>query len=123
MWGTYQGTATVASVGQSRATLEGEITGGTGDFAGAVGSFRGSGKGGFVNDGEFSVMLHARISTAGRESVELPVMLKGTSTSTCTTIAPPRLSLDGWGDGKANDRAVAHLEHDLGTQICAIIVE
>src|SRR5262249_1109329 len=79
IWGTYPGTATVPSVGQSRATLEGEVTGGTGMFAGATGYFKGAGMGGFVNDGEFSVRLHATVSTADGRSVELPAALTGFS--------------------------------------------
>jgi len=123
--GTYHGTATVPTAGQSRATLEGEVIGGTGMFAGATGSLDGAGTGGFVNDGEFSVRLHATISTANGRSLELPVALEGTSTSTCTTTAPPRVALDGTGTVKARSgrRAAAHLEHNLGAQICAIIVE
>ncbi len=122
IWGTYRGTATVPSVGQSRATLEGEITGGTGLFAGATGTVNGAGIGGFVNDGEFSVTLYVTVSMANGDSRVVRVTLNGISTSTCTTTAPPRVALDG--TGKARDRgAAAHLEHNLGAQICAIIVE
>jgi hypothetical protein len=122
IWGTYRGTATVPSMGQSRATLDGEVTGGTGLFAGATGTINGAGMGGFVNDGEFSVTLHATVSLAHGDSRVVRVALSGISTSTCTTTAPPRVALDG--TGKARGRgAAAHLEHNLGAQICAIIVE
>lgn len=122
IWGTYRGTATVPSVGQSRATLEGKVTGGTGLFAGATGTLRGAGIGGFVNDGEFSVTLHALISMANGHSREVPIALNGISTSTCTTTAPPRVALDGRGKAKGLGSA-AHLEHNLGAQICAIIID
>jgi len=123
IWGTYHGTATVPSVGQSRAMLEGEVTGGTGMFAGATGSLDGTGVGGFVNDGEFSVKLYATASTANGQSLALAVTLNGISTSTCTTTAPPRVALDGTGKVKGLGSAAAHLEHNLGVQICAIIIE
>jgi len=122
IWGTYRGSATVPSVGQARATLEGEVTGGTGLFAGATGTLKGAGIGGFVNDGEFSVTLHASVSMANGRSREMPISLSGISTSTCTTTAPPRVALDGSGKAKGLGSA-AHLEHNLGAQICAIIVE
>ena len=123
IWGTYHGTASVPSVGRSRATLEGEVTGGTGLFAGATGTLKGAGIGGFVNDGEFSVTLRATVSMANGYSREVPVALNGISTSTCTTTAPPRVALDGTGKAKGTGSAAAHLEHNLGAQICAIIVE
>jgi hypothetical protein len=123
MWGMYRGTATVPSVGQSRATLEGEVTGGTGMFAGATGTIEGAGIGGFVNDGEFSVRLHATVSMANGHSREVSVALNGISTSTCTTTAPPRVTLDGTSKSRGIGSAAAHLEHNLGAQICAIIVE
>jgi len=122
IWGTYRGTATVPSVGQSRATLEGKVTGGTGLFAGATGTLRGDGTGGFVNDGEFAVTLHASVSMGNGHFREVPISLSGISTSTCTTTAPPRVALDGRGKAKGLGSA-AHLEHNLGAQICAIIVE
>jgi hypothetical protein len=121
--GTYHGSASVPSVGPSRATLEGEIVNGTGMFAGATGTIRGTGTGGFVNDGQFSVMLHAKVSTPNREPFDLSVTLSGISKSTCTTTAPPRMALDATGDAKGISRATAHLEHNLGANICAIIVE
>ena len=97
-------------------------TGGTGPFAGASGTIDGAGIGGFMNDGEFSVTLHATVSTAHGDSRVVRVALNGISTSTCTTTAPPRVALDG--TGKARGRgAAAHLEHNLGAQICAMIVE
>ena len=123
IWGTYRGTATVPSVGQSRATLEGEVTGGTGMFAGATGSLQGAGIGGIANDGEFSMRLRATVSTADGHPLELPVGLNGISRSTCTTTAPPRVALDGTGKAKGLGIAAAHLEHNLGAQICAIIIE
>jgi hypothetical protein len=123
IWGTYHGIATVPSVGQSRATLEGQVTGGTGMFAGATGGLEGAGIGEIANDGEFSMRLRATVSTADGQSLELPVALSGISTSTCTTTAPPRVALDGTGKARGISSAAAHLEHDLGTQICAIIVE
>jgi len=123
IWGTYRGTATVPSVGQSRATLEGEVTGGTGRFAGATGSLQGAGIGGIANDGEFSMRLRATVSTADGHPLELPVALNGISRSTCTTTAPPRVALDGTGKAKGLSIAAAHLEHNLGAQICAIIIE
>jgi hypothetical protein len=123
IWGTYHGTATVPSVGQSRATLEGEITGGTGMFAGATGSLDGTGVGGLVNDGEFSVKFYATASTANEKSLAVAVTLNGISSSTCTTTAPPRVALDGTGRAKGLGSAAAHFEHNLGAQICAIIIE
>jgi hypothetical protein len=123
IWGTYRGTATVPRVGQSRATLEGEVTGGTGVFAGATGTLKGAGIGGFVNDGEFSVTLRASVSMASGHVREVTVALNGFSTSTCTTTAPPRVALDGTGTAMGTGSAAAHLEHNLGAQICAIIVE
>jgi hypothetical protein len=122
IWGTYHGTATVPSVGQSHATLEGEVTGGTGRFAGATGSLEGAGIGEIANDGEFSLRLRATVSTPTGHSLELPVALNGISRSTCTTTAPPRVALDGTGKARGLVSA-AHLEHNLGAQICAIIVE
>ena len=123
LWGTYHGAASIPSSGPSRASLEGEVTGGTGLFAGATGSLSGRGTGGFAGDGEFSVALRAAISTHDGGSLALRVTLKGTSTSTCTTTAPPRMALDGTGRAKGLASATGHLEHNLGTKICAIIVE
>ncbi len=123
IWGTYHGTANVPGSGQPRATLEGAVTGGTGLFAGATGDLTGTGTGGFANDGEFSVALRAAVSTGDGASLDVRVALRGISTSTCTTTAPPRIALDGTGRAKGMARATGHLEHNLGTQICAIIVE
>jgi hypothetical protein len=123
LFGTYRGVATNPSAGQPRATLEGEFTGGTGIFAGATGRFSGEGTGGFAGDGEFAVALRGDVARAGsRKPFDLRVTLKGTVASTCTTEAPPRLFLDGTGAAKGLGLAVGHLEHDLGTQACAIIV-
>lgn len=123
IWGTYHGAATVPSSGQSRATLEGVVTGGTGLFAGTTGDLTGTGTGGFVDDGEFSVALRAAVVRGNGTSVDVRAALKGISTSTCTTTAPPRLALAGTGSARGMDSASAHLEHNLGAQICAIVVE
>lgn len=123
LWGTYHGTATDASTGQRRATLEGAVTGGTGRFAGARGGLSGSGTGGFSGDGEFSVALRAALSTEDGVLIDMRVTLRGVSTSTCSTTAPPRLSLIGTGTARGMASATGHFEHDLGTQPCAVIVE
>ena len=123
LWGTYHGAASIPSSGQPRASLEGTVTGGTGLFAGAGGSLSGTGVGGFAGDGVFSVTLRAAVATGDGESLDVRVALKGTSTSTCTTTAPPRMALDGTGNAKGLASATGHLEHNLGTRICAIIVE
>lgn len=123
IWGTYHGTATVPSSGQRRATLEGVVTAGTGLFAGARGGLSGTGIGGFAGDGEFSVALHVAVSTGDRVTHDMRVVLRGISTSTCTTTAPPRMSLNGTGTARRKASVTGHLEHNLGTQICAIIVE
>ena len=123
IWGTYHGTATASSSGQRRATLEGVVIGGTGRFAGARGGLSGTGTGGFTDDGEFSVALRAAVSTGNGVSLDMRVALRGISTSTCTTTAPPRMSLNGVGPAKGMPGATGHLEHNLGTRICAIIVE
>ena len=106
-----------------RASLEGVVTGGTGLFAGATGSLNGKGTGGFAGDGEFPVALRATVSTRDGGLLDLRARLKGTSTSTCTMTAPPRMALDGTGSAKGLASATGHLEHDPGTKICAIIVE
>ena len=123
LWGTYHGVASIPSSGQPRATLEGTVTGGTGLFAGAAGSLSGRGTGGFAGDGEFSVALRAAVSMRDGESLDVRATLKGTSTSTCTTTAPPRMALDGTGSVRGLAGATGHFEHNLGTKICAIIVE
>jgi hypothetical protein len=123
IWGTYHGTAAVPSAGQPRATLEGVVTGGTGRFAGATGGLSGTGTGGFAGDGDFLVALRATVSKGNGVSFELPVVLRGVSTSTCSTTAPPRMALNGTGSAKGVANATGHLEHNLGTQICAIIIE
>lgn len=121
--GSYHGRATVPTVGTPRATLEGEITGGTGVFAGASGDLRGSGTGGLADNGKFSLSLRATVNTSDGRSRNVSVMLDGVSTATCTTTAPPRLALDGTGNDRGKDSAAAHLEHDLGDRICAVPVE
>ena len=123
IWGTYHGTATMPSSGQHRATLEGVVTAGTGQFAGARGGLSGTGIGGFTGDGEFSVALRVAVSTGNRMTRDMRVVLRGISTSTCTTTAPPRMSLNGTATAKGKASATGHLEHNLGRQICAIIVE
>jgi hypothetical protein len=123
LWGTYHGDARLPSSGQPRASLEGVVTGGTGLFAGATGSLRGRGTGGFAGDGEFTVALRAAVSTPDSGSLDLRATLKGTSTSTCTLTAPPRMALDGSGSARGLASVTGRLEHNLGTQICAIIVE
>jgi len=120
--GTYRGVATNPVGGQARATLEGDITGGTGVFAGASGTFSGSGTGGFAGDGEFSVSLRGDVIRSGRKPLDLRVTLKGTVASTCTTETPPRLFLDGTGAAKGLGAVVGHLEHNLGTEPCAVII-
>ena len=76
-----------------------------------------------MGDGEFSVALRAAVASSDGESLDVRATLKGTSTSTCTTTAPPRMALDGTGSAKGLASATGHLEHNLGTRICAIIVE
>jgi hypothetical protein len=121
--GTYHGTNTIPSSGPARATLDGVLTGGTGEFAGAKGTLSGTGTGGFSDDGPFSVALRAIGSTGNGVPLDVRASLKGTSTSACTTTAPPRMFLDGTGTAKSIASATGHLEHNLGSQICAIIVE
>lgn len=123
IWGTYHGTATVPSSGQRRATIEGVVTGGTGPLAGATGGLSGTGTGGFAGDGEFSVALRAAFSTGDGVSHHMRVALRGVSTSTCNTTEPPRIFLNGTGTARGTAGATGQLEHNLGTQICAIIVE
>ena len=123
MWGTYQGTANVPASGQSRATLAGTLTGGTGRLSGATGDIVGNGTGGFANDGEFAVALRAAVVTSDGQPLDLRLALRGVSTSTCTTTAPPRMALSGTGSAKGIGSASGHLQHDLGTRICAVIVE
>lgn len=123
IWGTYSGSASTATGSlSSRAKLDGEITGGTGTFAGATGTFRAAGTGGFVNDGPFSATLRVSVSSASRSSIQWAVTLNGTSTSTCSTTAPPRMALDGTGDVKGSGTITGHLEHNLGSSICAVPV-
>lgn len=121
--GTYRGNAVESSTGQRRATLDGTVSGGTGMLAGARGTLSGTGTGGFAGDGEFSVALRAAIATAGGVPLDLRVTLRGVSNSTCTTTAPPRMSLVGAGTAKGYGPVTGQLEHNLGSQICAIIVE
>ena len=123
LWGTYRGAASIPSSGPPRASLDGIVTGGTGLFAGAGGTLSGTGTGGFAGDGEFSVALRVAVSTSDGAPMDVRATLKGTSTSTCTTTAPPRMALDGTGSAKGLASATGHLEHDLGSEICAIIVE
>ena len=108
--------------GQPRATLDGVITGGTGAFAGASGTFSGTGAGGFAGDGEFWVSLRGDVTRSGRKPLDLRVTLKGLVASTCTTDAPARLFLDGTGSAKGLGAVVGHLEHNLGTEPCAVII-
>ena len=123
IWGTYHGTATVPRWGEPRATLDGLVTGGTGRFAGAKGGLSGTGTGGFAGDGDFLVALRAAVSTDNGVSLDLPVTLRGISTSSCSTTAPPRMTLNGTGSARGVADITGHLEHNLGTKICAIIVE
>jgi hypothetical protein len=50
------------------------------------------------------------------------VVLKGTTTSTCTTTAPPRMFLEGEGTVHGTGAASGRLEHELGTRVCAVII-
>jgi len=121
--GNYRGVALNPTVGQPRATFDGVVTGGTGAFNGATGNFTGDGTGGFAGDGEFTASLRGDVRKADGTRVDLRVSLKGAVASICTTEAPPRLFLDGRGSAKAGLGAVVgHLEHDLGTEPCAIII-
>jgi hypothetical protein len=121
--GSYHGTFTAADSGPARSTLDGVVTGGTGLFAGATGSLSGTGTGGFADNGEFSVALRASLPTSKGGPGDVRMALKGISTSTCTTTAPPRMMLDGTGGAKGFARATGHLEHNLGNHICAIPAE
>ena len=120
--GSYSGVALNPTTGQPRATLEGTVTSGTGIFTGASGTFSGVGTGGFAGTGEFTVSLRGDVTRANGRTVDLRVTLKGTVASICPTEAPPRLFLDGTGASKGLGDVVGHLEHDLGTEACAIIV-
>ncbi len=120
--GSYSGVALNPTTGQPRATLEGAVTSGTGIFTGATGTFSGVGTGGFAGTGEFTVSLRGDVTRANGRTVDLRVTLKGTVASICTTEAPPRLFLDGTGASKGLGAVIGHLEHDLGTEACAIIV-
>ena len=77
LWGTYHGAASIPSSGQPRASLEGTVTGGTGLFAGASGSFSGTGMGGFAGDGVFSVTLRATVSTRDGGSLDVRAQTEG----------------------------------------------
>ena len=122
LFGTYQGVATNPLNGQPRATLEGDVTGGTGIFAGATGTFTGDGTGGFAGDGTFTVSLRGTVLPASRRQLDLRLTLRGTVASTCTTEAPARLFLDGVGSYKSLGAVTGHLEHSLGTEPCAVII-
>lgn len=121
--GRYRGSAVRPSSGQPRATFDGVVTGGTGFLSGASGTLSGTGTGGFVDDGKFSVALRAAIATVKGGPLDMRVTLRGVSTSTCTTTAPPRMSLIGAATTRGPGATTGRLEHDLGTRPCAIIVE
>jgi hypothetical protein len=95
--GDYTGLASVSSSGRPTATLDLNVSTGTGVFAGALGSLSGVGAGAFIGEGPFSLGLDGFISTTLDRRFRVKLEVTGTSSASCS---PPNivLTLNGTGD-------------------------
>jgi hypothetical protein len=97
--GVYTGIASVSLLGRSTASLDLEVTSGTGGFSGAQGSLSGAGTGVFSGEGSFSLGLDGFIATEADRRFHVKVDVTGTSSvSSCSSQG---LSLTLQGDGVA----------------------
>jgi hypothetical protein len=96
--GAYTGLASVSPSGRTTATLDLDVTSGTGGFSGAQGRLSGVGTGAFNGEGTFSLGLDGFIVTAADRRFHVKADVAGTSSVSCSSQV---LSLMLHGDGVA----------------------
>jgi hypothetical protein len=116
--GNYTGVATVSSSSPIRATasLDLNVSTGTGAFAGAQGSVSGVGNGAFSGEGPFSLGLDGFISTTADRRFHVKVDVTGTSSASCTT--PIILTLNGTGVAAKVGNVQTAFAHQVGNTGC-----
>ena len=97
--GVYTGLVSVSTTLRSTASLDLDVTSGTGGFLGAQGSLSGSGSGAFSGEGAFSLGLDGFIATAADRRFHVKVDVTGTSS--VLSCSSQGLSLTLHGDGVA----------------------
>ena len=117
---TRQGTLTGMYTGEGRdssGAFSVELTGGTGSFAGASGTLMGSGEGGFIGEGSFSLVLDGILTTPAG-SRKMKIALKGTSTLSCVNQVP-LLTLTAGAQVTGSGSSSAVLTHQVGLAGCS----
>jgi len=116
--GAYTGTASVSLSGRSTASLDLDVTGGTGVFKDAQGSLSGVGTGAaFIGEGSFSLGLDGFIATAADRRFHVKVDVTGTSSASCS---PPSVdvTLNGAGDAFKVGSVQTVFRHLVGNTNC-----
>jgi hypothetical protein len=100
-------------------TLQLEVTGGTGVFAGATGSLVGDGTGDFTGPGSFVLSsLKGTLSTL-KDGSKLTVSVNGESSLSCSTSSRILLTLHGTGNAAGVDRFAMDLRAEIGGTGCS----
>jgi hypothetical protein len=112
--GTYHGLAALANTGQQSALIDLQITGGTGQFEGAIGSLEGTGTGHFIDEGEFALTLKGTALTDSR-TTSLRLAVRGAAGLSCLEDGVTHVAMQSAGKAPRLGTVVAAFEHDLGS--------
>jgi hypothetical protein len=116
---TRQGTLTGTYTGEERGStgaLTLQLTGGTGEFAGAGGTLSGSGDGEFTGEGHFSLVLDGTFTTAAG-SRKIRIGIRGTATIFCLDEVPI-LTLTGSGNVTGSGPSTVVATHQVANGDC-----
>jgi hypothetical protein len=116
--GTYAG-ASVFQAGSQTASVTLQIVSGSGEFAGASGSFTLSGVGSFADEGAFRLHGHGEIVLADGKRTNVRLNLRGTSGVTCSASERILISQTATGTLGHAGRVTATLSHEVGNTGCS----
>jgi len=108
--GTYTGKVAISSTKPPAASLDMQVTGGTGLFAGAAGSLSGDGAGAFLAEGAFQLSVRGSLSTTADPGVRFRSYVEGSSSFRCVNNAINVL-MQGTGTAQKIGAVTATLEH------------
>ena len=117
--GTYTGTSTFFGNGTQTSSLTLQITGGSGVFAGAVGSLSMTGTGAFAGEGTFALDGGGEVVVDGRRRANLSLSLRGSSSAGCSATQQIAISQSAVGAMGRAGRVVATLSHVVENTGCS----
>ena len=117
--GTYTGRSTFGSNGRQNTSLALQVTGGSGVFAGAIGSLVVTGQGAFAGEGTFVLDGNGEVTFAGGRRAVLVLRMRGSSTAGCT--ASNQIAISQTADGTLGrlGRVAATLNHAVENTGCS----